>query len=113
MLISAATVVEVTWVQLRCDGDVVSRNCYFEKSASRSSHERADFSGAHPRSNCEIYRQHLCFSEMRSVFLFLLALLFFVGCRSRVQEASVDPVSASDAVTVTDVRFPSKSIDDI
>src|SRR5258708_24187069 len=50
---------------------------------------------------------------MRSSFVLVLAFSFLVGCRSRVQDVRVDTVSASDAVTVTDVRFPSKSIDDI
>jgi putative tributyrin esterase len=45
--------------------------------------------------------------------LLVFPLLFCSGCYRPVQPTTVQLVSTTDAVTVTDVRFPSTSIDDV
>jgi putative tributyrin esterase len=48
---------------------------------------------------------------VRRAILLLLPSLFCLGCHRPLQQATAQLVSADDAVTVTDVRFSSASID--
>lgn len=48
---------------------------------------------------------------MRRAILLILPSLFCLGCHRPVQQATVQVVSTANAVRVTDVRFPSTSID--
>jgi hypothetical protein len=58
--------------------------------------------GAHSRPILRPYQE---------IVLAVLSLLFCLGCYRPVQRTTVQLVSTSDGVTVTDVRFPSTSID--